>query len=491
MIGRSIPEYVFIRISILCLRAVAPLSICYTVYYFTLRYLTIYDSPAEWTALAVYAGLEAAFYLFVYLPRCRRLQEPANHPPSLSREQRQALFAKCFAQVRDSELAVGWFHPSSPAEVRKDNVIEWLLWALFSSHPDNLEEGWEAELLEYVEKLERLMGRQLEPGWNERVRSMRITLDPVITLHRPLVWYSIVWIVDAYTSLTLYLRGFRHYSRHAWLAHFPPRMFPCSSKTSPQPRVSYWYRPHRSSTKQPVVFLHGIGIGLWPYCPFFSEIISADPDVGILALESLNISMHISPPPLDREDFLSALTNILDFHGLGKVVVAGHSYGTVLAAHILKDPVLSSRVIAWQFIDPIPFLLHLPAVAYNFVYRTPRTANEWQLWYFASRDADIARFLSRHFFWAENILWKEDLEGKPTGVVLSGRDQIVDVAEVWRYLTGGEEIDLRWKGDNLEVLYCSDIDHAQVFDIAQLRRPLVEMLTEFCKLGGNTADNAL
>jgi hypothetical protein len=30
-------------------------------------------------------------------------------------------------------------------------------------------------------------------------------------------------------------------------------------------------------------------------------------------------------------------------------------------------------------IDPITFLLHHPAVAYNFLYRYPRHANEWQL----------------------------------------------------------------------------------------------------------------
>jgi len=198
----------------------------------------------------------------------------------------------------------------------------------------------------------------------------------------------------------------------------------------------------------------------------------------------------MSPPPLSREDFLAAVTNILDFHGLDKVVVVGHSYGTILAAHILKDPVLSSRVTAWQFVDPIPFLLHLPAVAYNFVYRKPRAANEWMLWYFASRDADIAWVLARHFFWSENILWKEDLEGKPVGVVLGGIDQIVDTGEVWRYLTGEEEFNLRWKSDDLEVLYFRELDHGGVFGAVQLRRLLVDMVTTFCKITDDHPDSA-
>jgi len=58
----------------------------------------------------------------------------------------------------------------------------------------------------------------------------------------------------------------------------------------------------------------------------------------------------------------------------------------------------SSPIAAALLIDPTPFLLHHPSVAYNFVYRHPRHANGWQLWYFASRDANVACALSRHFF---------------------------------------------------------------------------------------------
>ena len=222
---------------------------------------------------------------------------------------------------------------------------------------------------------------------------------------------------------------------------------------------------------------------MWPYVPFLRDIVNADPDVGIIAIESLAISARISAPPLSRQAMLEALRALLDAHGLARVVVVGHSYGTVIAAHMLRDPTLSARVSAWLLVDPIPFLLHLPAVAYNFVYRPPRTANEWQVWYFASRDPDVARTLARHFFWAENILWKEDLADRRVAVVLSGRDQIVDAAEVHEYLTGeprGQE-SFRWKEEDLEVLYYADIDHAQVFDTGKNRRPLVEILHDFAQ----------
>lgn len=293
--------------------------------------------------------------------------------------------------------------------------------------------------------------------------------------------------------------GFRHYNSGTWMTCFPPRTFTMFSNKAPRRDLVYWLRPHRSTTKDPILFLHGIGvstlssstilptnterqIGLWPYVTSFRDIVTSDPDVGIIALESLSICMHISPPPLSRPAMLEALRELLSAYRISRIVVASHSYGTVVAAHMLRDPELSKLVSAWLFVDPIPFLLHLPAVAYNFVYRAPRTANEWQLWYFASRDPDIARALARHFFWAENVLWKEDLEGKEVAVVLSGSDQIVDAKEVWQYLTDEEgEPKFRWKSNDgkLHVLYYAGIDHAQVFDTSERRGPLIDILDGF------------
>lgn len=178
---------------------------------------------------------------------------------------------------------------------------------------------------------------------------------------------------------------------------------------------------------------------------------------------------------------LAAIAHILDRHEIQRVVVASHSYGTIIAAHMLREPELAERIAASIMVDPIPFLLHLPAVAYNFVYRMPNTANEWQLWYFASRDPDISRALARHFFWAENILFKEDVHGHRLGVVLSGRDQIVDAKEVKDYMTDSAQVDFKWEKDDLTLFYYPDLDHAQVFDTKDRRRPMVELVSKFVR----------
>jgi pimeloyl-ACP methyl ester carboxylesterase len=381
-------------------------------------------------------------------------------------------------------------------------------------------------------------------------------------------------MVDTFTCIALYSHGFTHHNTRKWFHAFPPRpLLALFSRPSADTvtNIPYWYRPHRSRTKLPIVFFHGIGIGLFPYVPFLRELAKQDPDVGILAVEILPISMHITEPPLARDAMCDAITRILNAHGLQRIVLVGHSYGTAISAYLLrrqwrgsKDRSLSAAagtnhvvnhalhddnhdghnrrdesgdkdlIAATLLMDPIPFLLHYPAVAYNFVYRKPRRANEWQLWYFASRDADIARALSRHFFWFESVLFREDVlrssrikaedderneaaaavskpkhkpkpkpKPMPVTVMLAGHDQIVDAPAVHAYLTGGEKVTQdapespsRWAQDELEVLYYPELDHATVLDTPKRRAPLLQVLRRFIRLdeeevkGENGVDSA-
>ena len=78
--------------------------------------------------------------------------------------------------------------------------------------------------------------------------------------------------------------------------------------------------------------------------------------------------MHITHPPLSHPNTITSVTRILNSLNIAQFVIISHSYGTVVATHILHDAHLSTHVAATLFIDPIPFLLHLPNIAYNFVY---------------------------------------------------------------------------------------------------------------------------
>lgn len=191
------------------------------------------------------------------------------------------------------------------------------------------------------------------------------------------------------------------------------------------------------------MFIHGIGIGLYPYTNFLTELNSIegleshDPNdqVGIIAIEIMPVSFRICHAPLGKDALLAEINSILEHHGYDKVVLVSHSYGTVISTHLLKSPLVSEKIAASVLIDPVSILLHRPDVAYNFTRRIPYHANEWQLFYFASMDMGVSHALSRHFFWSENVLWKHDLEGRDITVSLSSDDLIVDTLSCGRYLT--------------------------------------------------------
>lgn len=80
----------------------------------------------------------------------------------------------------------GWFMTQ---DLKRENVVHWTLWALFSTETWNPE--WEDEINGYITEIEDVLGRKLENGFSNEAKSMRLTFDPVVTLHRPLIWYTV------------------------------------------------------------------------------------------------------------------------------------------------------------------------------------------------------------------------------------------------------------------------------------------------------------
>lgn len=280
---------------------------------------------------------------------------------------------------------------------------------------------------------------------------------------------------------------------------------------SPARHLTYWHRRHTSKKRLPVLFIHGIGIGLYPYTSFLRDLnrqletgATDDSEVGIIALEIMPVSSRITHPALEKEVMISEIMEIMRYHRWSKFVLVSHSYGSVIAAHLLKSDRFAPLIGPTVFIDPVSFLLHLPDVAYNFIARRPARANEYQLWYFGSKDIGVAHTLARRFSWIDNIIWKEDLgikaekdqEGRNVTVVLSGKDLIVDTETVGQYLMGcpsevrtvEKEVTRAWKnrpwiGCGLELLWFEQLDHAQVFDFENTRRPVIRAISVYSNTG--------
>lgn len=451
-----------------------------------------------WTVpLAVLLAAEGLFYLLVFRPHMarhenwQRPRQPGRHQhhryadpsttaavltPDQQREQRAALFARCASTVPDGERYVrGWFLGARIEDIGREDMRDFLLWAFFErDHGADLTGDERDELEGYVAATERMLGRQFAPG-RGTAKSLRLTVDPVKTAYRSVVWYGIIALLDVLAHLGMRRADFEyHWSPKRRPAVFPPRpqlwrlgrhrqrrIRGCEEqgvsrsswqdvKRGRQPDVwdihqylpeevkedamvdgasdefGYWHRPHTAKDRVPVVFLHGVGIGMAAYVAFLDELNSghdgstdksshsSSGQIGILAPEILPISSRLSHRgPPSKDEFLSQLTRALHNVGWGSAdqpfVLVAHSYGSVLATHVLRDPELGPRVQGLVLLDPVSLLLHLPDVAFNFTRRVPKRANEWELWYFASMDPGIAWTLGRHFVWKDNVVWRDEL----------------------------------------------------------------------------------
>ncbi len=522
MIGNSPPKWALIQASVLLFR--------FTPLFYLVALLALFARAApHHTAQAVLAGLllaEAVFYTTLYRPHVRRAATTeAVYPAPLGKAERRALFAQCLAHAHDpAQYLRGWFLHAHLDDIRRDNVREFLLWAFFETDDevaDLAHNGDEeaaaaraAELDGYIAALEDRIGCRFAPG-RGAARSLRLTLEPVATAYRSLAWYAVMALVDGATHALLRAHGFRFYGRSSAAevrATFPPRPQELlSTYKSPAPALGYWYygptgqqpppqqKPTRTRSaaaavaqqnqeQLPVVFLHGIGVGLLTYLRFLFDLIKAadareGSSIRIIAVEMLPVSFRLTSPPLDKRAFLAAFASILDAHGWDDFALISHSYGSVPTTHILTatddddgGAGLSRRARAATLVDPVTVMLQLPHVAYNFTRRRPRTAAEWQLWYFASADVGVATVLGRHFHWRQNIIWKEQLLRRPGGgrrrvtVSLAAKDIIVNAPAVARYLQEPEDdaaaaaVNGNEKGSRVGVLWFPDLDHAQVFD---------------------------
>jgi len=523
MIGTSTIEYIILRACILFLHNIAPTSLLYSAL-FLVSFLLDQNPHAYRLPFPIEVWLlsEAAFYTVVFLPYESYLQRAAIHPEPLSQEERANLFARCNINVSDPEKYIRqWLLGANVNDIKRENVKEFIRWAFWNAG-DVLQRD-EDEVEDYVRALEKLLGRSIPHGKGS-AKSLRLTLDKVNCSHRSLFWYLCVSVVDTITFCSLLYNGF-HFHRTSltcFVELFPFRPLTLvSAYESPAKYLTYWHRPHTSKTRLPILFIHGIGIGLYPYINFLRELNTGgdegyDGDVGIIALEIMPISSRITHSALEKDVMVREIQAIIRHHGWAKFVLVSHSYGSIISTHLLKSPLTAPAIGNVVLIDPVSFLLHLPDVAYNFTARQPVHANEHLLWYFGSKDIGVAHTLARRFFWSENIIWKEDLgleveqcqEGRKVTVVFGGKDILVDTNTVGRYLMGapfkgpqisdkairmasetktatvsgpvsaeGEEWKTRpWLGSGLEVLWFEQLDHGQVFELERARRSIIKAI---------------
>ncbi|KAG2491967.1 hypothetical protein HYH03_009698 [Edaphochlamys debaryana] len=237
--------------------------------------------------------------------------------------------------------------------------------------------------------------RVLAPGTNPAARFMAHSHEPLPHFYRPLVFYAgmegLAWL----NHCMLTAAGF---SRVPWPR--PPRGAPHDSV-----RADHYYyvanmRPDgrarlagtvgrtgvagadagvgpegAAAPQAPLVFLHGVGMGLQPYVRLLVAL--AATGAPIIAFELKHISQRWTagpPPTMERlaDDVADAVQRYYGDAAGGAVQpgtcgVLAHSFGTAVAAVLMRrHPGLVSHV---TMLDPICFQMWAPRLLRNFIYR--------------------------------------------------------------------------------------------------------------------------
>ena len=222
--------------------------------------------------------------------------------------------------------------------------------------------------LTQADLIERVLEMKFLPGHNPEITSIRLTIDPIYAAQRPLVYYAAISFLHALGAVGVGLLGFQR--RYVLGQTF---LFRSAFVDSQAPRTA------------PIIFCHGLGIGFLHYLRVLRQLPSSS---DVYLLESPNITMSLgAETQRSIADTQALVRAMLHADGHSSACLVAHSFGTIVPSWLLtaSDPSISSLVESVVLIDPISLLLYDPAVAYNFVHRTPATAVEIMMSYFVSQ----------------------------------------------------------------------------------------------------------
>ena len=222
--------------------------------------------------------------------------------------------------------------------------------------------------LTQADLIERVLEMKFLPGHNPEITSIRLTIDPIYAAQRPLVYYAAISLLHALGAVGVGLLGFER--RYVLGQTF---LFRSACADSQAPRTA------------PIIFCHGLGIGFLHYLRVLRQLPSSS---DVYLLESPNITMSLgAETQRSIADTQALVRAMLHADGHSSACLVAHSFGTIVPSWLLtaRDPSLGALVESVVLIDPISLLLYDPAVAYNFVHRTPATAVEIMMSYFVSQ----------------------------------------------------------------------------------------------------------
>jgi pimeloyl-ACP methyl ester carboxylesterase len=265
-------------------------------------------------------------------------------------------------------------------------------------------------------------------------RLQMLPLDPVPALHRPLCVYLLASLLDLGSDCFIWSCGFRRH-RVGCMSFWVRRGDPPPPWRGAEGGAGRWRKQTASKPEPPLVFVHGVGLGLVTYLPFLRGLFGISRHRTVVLLELPHVSMKLG---IDRFPTIQAIADYTEqaMHQLRlpAALWVCHSLGTFVFAGInrLKPHLIDACVL----IDPVCFMLWEATTMKNFCYCAPRSPLEIVQQYHVCRELLISWYFQRHFYFSDAVLLREDVPTRAL-VVISQADNIYDTSRVIQYLRRG------------------------------------------------------
>ena len=248
-------------------------------------------------------------------------------------------------------------------------------WAFWHEHLDIVRqnEDWADEIEWMLTSAEEWFHVEFPKGLNPELECIRLNLDPLEAVHRPLIVYVGLYIMTMIFN-TVFLQwcwGFRHSGAtapgiewggplsfvHDIFNRFKKATIKITSSTSThdinkqhkqQPRLkhlSYWYRApsEGSTTRTPLVFIHGIGAGVICYTEFVHQLAYFDRPIFLVELPY--VAMHMVDHVPTAAETVLEINEMLQTFGYDKAVYVSHSLGTGVSSWVNTSEIFNKKII--------------------------------------------------------------------------------------------------------------------------------------------------
>lgn len=390
--------------------------------------------------------IEVGFYLLIRLyvvPKLNKNQSYMNKHRNLCPTVVGSDIMRILLELKDvysihSFLKGFFLNIKDVHDIKHDNIKSFLAWSLYNLSLDALTVTEHGEIDSFITNMENKFNIKFEEGYNASISHVKMTLEDIPYIHRPLILYVFAGLMEILSNFVLLkcLGGFTHLEID---------------------NTKYWFRSCNND-KPPIILFHGITSG-WVFYIRFVYTIAERRSIILIDVDAIKVkSLNFHFP--NAEQVTSIVEKILQRHQYSKASIIGHSFGSILAAWVIKSrPDIVSHI---TLLDPVSILLCLPDVAYNFIYRKPSTIVQFLIYFCASRELTISNLLHRNFIWHNNLL---DLHSLPSNVPvivgLSGNDEVLNSPVVSKYI---DIVNRKRENDKLypiTTLYFNQFSHGQ------------------------------